>query len=207
MNIYQALAAIMRESDAIGKDQQNRQQGFKFRGIDDVYNSLHHLFAKHGVVTMPEILSAERQERTNDRGTVLAFSLLRMKYTFYAEDGSCISCVVQGEGMDSGDKATNKAMAIAHKYALIQALMIPTQDEKDPDSEVHTVKPKTQAPEKDYKVIGAEIKTKIGRAATQKDVDAIMANYKFDLEAMPEKWAAALRLEAEAHKADLEAAR
>ena len=58
-------------------------------------------------------------------------------YRFVATDGSQVSCVVEGEGMDSGDKASNKAMAVAHKYALLQVLMIPTEEQKDPDAEVH----------------------------------------------------------------------
>ena len=50
--------------------------------------------------------------------------------------------VVIGEGMDSGDKATNKAMAIAYKYACFQTFCIPTEEMKDPDSECHEVAPK-----------------------------------------------------------------
>ena len=37
--------------------------------------------------------------------------------------------------MDSGDKATNKAMAIAFKYACFQVFCIPTEEMKDPDGE------------------------------------------------------------------------
>ena len=58
-----------------------------------------------------------------------------MKYTFYAEDGSSVSAVVQGEGMDSADKSSNKAMSVAFKYACFQVLCIPTEEMKDPDAE------------------------------------------------------------------------
>ena len=71
---------------------------------------------------------------TNKGGTIL-YSMLKIKYTFYAEDGTNVSAVVIGEGMDSGDKASNKAMAIAMKYAFFQVFCIPTEEMKDPDAE------------------------------------------------------------------------
>jgi hypothetical protein len=139
--IYSRMAAVMAEVNAIGKGKTNTQQGFKYRGIDDVYNALNPLLARQGLFCAPEVLSKTREERTNKNGTVLAFTCLRMRYTFWAPDGSSVSCVVEGEGMDSGDKSSNKAMAIAHKYALLQTFCIPTEDMKDPDAEVHEVAP------------------------------------------------------------------
>jgi len=59
---------------------------------------------------------------------------MQMRYHLVADDGSSVALEVIGEGMDSADKATNKAMAIAHKYALLQAFMIPTEDMTDPDA-------------------------------------------------------------------------
>ena len=140
-NIYECMGAIMRDMVAIGKDSINAQQGFKYRSIDSVYNALQPLLAKHGVFTAPEVMEKSRDERTNSKGTVLAFTCLRIKYTFYAPDGSSVSCVVEGEGMDSGDKSSNKAMAVAHKYALLQTFCVPTEEQKDPDAEVHEIAP------------------------------------------------------------------
>ncbi len=139
--IFECMGAIMRDMVSIGKDSTNQQQGFKYRSIDAVYNALNPLLAKHGVFTTPEVLGKDRSERVNSKGTVLAFTSLRMRYTFYAPDGSFVSCVVEGEGMDSGDKSSNKAMAIAHKYALLQTFCIPTEEQKDPDAEVHVIVP------------------------------------------------------------------
>ena len=140
--IHTSMVAIMRDITAIGKDSKNQAQGFKFRGIDAVYNELHNLLAKHGVITLPQAGTPVVEERTNSKGTVLRFVTIPMTYQFVAEDGSSITCQVIGEGMDSGDKATNKAMAIAHKYALLQTFLIPTEDMKDPDSETHEVAPR-----------------------------------------------------------------
>lgn len=134
-NIYQAITSIMDEGYAITKGKRNQQQGFMYRGIDDVMNTFQPLLAKHHVFVVPEVLEQDRQERTTGKGGSLLYSILRMKYTFFAEDGSHISAVVVGEGMDSGDKASNKAMSVAMKYAMFQVFCIPTEEMQDPDSE------------------------------------------------------------------------
>ncbi len=136
MNIYESITKIMEEVPAIGKEKVNSQQGFKFRGIDDVMNALQPLLAKNKVFIVPEIMEQTREERTSSRGGNLIYSICKIKYKFYAEDGSSIEAITIGEGMDSGDKATNKAMAIAMKYALFQVFCIPTEDMKDPDGEI-----------------------------------------------------------------------
>lgn len=135
LNIYQSITAIMEEVPAIGKDKINKQQGFKFRGIDDVMNTLQPLLSKHKVFIVPKMLEQTREERQTKTGGNLIYSICKIKYKFYAEDGSSIEAITIGEGMDSGDKATNKAMAIAMKYALFQVFCIPTEEMKDPDAD------------------------------------------------------------------------
>ncbi len=144
MNIYESMAKAMSEIDAIGKDKVNQQQGFKYRGIDQVYNALNPVLARNGIFMTPKVLNSEREERVNKNGTTLFYSRVTMEYSFMAVDGTSVTCSIIGEGMDSGDKATNKAMAVAHKYALLQTFCIPTEDMPDPDSEVHSVMPKEE---------------------------------------------------------------
>lgn len=131
MHIYQAISNIMQEVPAISKDKENKQQGFKYRGIDDVMNAFQPLLAKHKVFIVPQVIEQKREERITKNGVQLLYSICTVKYTFYAEDGSFVEAITVGEGMDSGDKATNKAMAIAMKYALFQVFCIPTQDDPD----------------------------------------------------------------------------
>ena len=138
--IFEAMAAVMEDVEAIGKDKTNAQQGFKYRGIDQVYNDLHPILAKYKIFTTPKVLANEREERTTTKGGTLFYSRVTMQYTFWTADGSSVECSVIGEGMDSGDKATNKAMAVAHKYALLQTFCIPTEDMPDPDAQTHDVK-------------------------------------------------------------------
>lgn len=131
--IYKAIPAIMAEIGAIGKTGENQAQHYKFRGIDEVYNQLQPLLVKHGVFTAPMVLEDRHEERQSGKGNTLIYRVFKMKYTFYAADGSSIDTVVIGEGMDSGDKASNKAMAVAHKYALLQMFAVPTDEPKDPE--------------------------------------------------------------------------
>jgi hypothetical protein len=145
MQIFKAIIAIQRDMEAIGKTKRNQSQGFNFRGIDDVYNAIHPLLAKHGVFTVPEVLEDRTEERQTKNGGALIYRVLKIKYTFFAEDGSSVSATVIGEGMDSGDKASNKAMSIAHKYAFFQVFSIPTEGvaASDPDNYSHEVAAET----------------------------------------------------------------
>lgn len=133
--IYEALAQVMKEINAVGKNKKNQQQGFMYRGIDDAYNALHPLFKEQGIISVPKVLDVKREERQSKSGGNLIYSIATVEYTFFAKDGSSISSVVVGEGMDSADKSMNKAMAVAHKYALLQMFCIPTEDLPDPDAE------------------------------------------------------------------------
>lgn len=140
--IYQAIPAIMGELDAIGKNKRNTQQGFMYRGVDDVMNAINPALVKNKVFIVPEILDQAREERQSNKGNNLIYSICRIRFKFFAEDGSSVEAVTIGEGMDSGDKATNKAMAVAFKYACFQIFCIPTEEMSDPDADSHNVQPK-----------------------------------------------------------------
>lgn len=132
--IYKSLGCIMSDMDAISKDKQNKQQGFAFRGIDDVYNALHPLFAHHNVFILTEV--GEYTEAVKETKTGGTMTVIRARIQFHfvsALDGSRVTATTVGEAMDSGDKAMNKAMSIALKYALFQTFLIPTEG-ADPDA-------------------------------------------------------------------------
>lgn len=132
--IFPKMVAIMRGVGMIGKDRENPSQHYAFRGIDDVYNELHDVLAKEGVITIPEVLEERAEDRQSSSGKAAIYRILKIKYRFCAEDGSYVDATVIGEGMDWGDKAANKAMSVAHKYALLQIFCIPTAEPKDPEA-------------------------------------------------------------------------
>ena len=133
--IYKQICSVMQEINAIGKDRRNQTQNFQYRGIDDVMNELHSVLAKCGVFVVPQVLDEARTTGKTKSGGDMFYTRLKIKFTFYAEDGSFIDSVVIGEAMDTGDKASNKALSVGLKYALLQVFCIPTEDEKDPDAQ------------------------------------------------------------------------
>jgi ERF superfamily len=144
--IFWAMPAIMREVGHIEKSRQNPQQGYKFRGIDEVYEAVQLVLAKHGVCVIPFVQHQSREERaTKSGGGVLTYTILTVDHTFYAADGSSVVARTVGEAMDSGDKSSNKAMSAAMKYALLESLCIPTREAKDTEEESPEPAPR-QAP-------------------------------------------------------------
>lgn len=134
--IFSKMIAIMKDVDAIAKEKHNKEGGnFMYRGIDDVYNEMHELMAKHGVFSVPTLVKSHWTERKTSTGKIMFHATCTYKYTFYAEDGSHVTAEVETEGQDTADKLTGKALSYAHKPVLLQVFMIPTKDMPDPDGQ------------------------------------------------------------------------
>ena len=127
--IHAAIIAVMRDVGYVPKSGWNSNQKYPFRGIEQIYNVVHPLLCKHGVYSTSEILDASYEVEGKR-----SLAILKMRYTYWAADGSSVYTEVVGEGdCHSGDKANNKAMSAADKYALMQLLKIPTEDLEDSD--------------------------------------------------------------------------
>ena len=132
--IQAALAAVMADVTHVGKDGQNTAQGYAFRGIDGVLNAVGPAFRRHGVIALPHVEQSEHQlVEVGKNRTPMRQATVVVRYVFHGPRGDSLDCVVAAEAMDSGDKATSKAMSVAHRTALIQALALPTH-EPDPDA-------------------------------------------------------------------------
>lgn len=160
-NIYQALNGVMHEIEAIGKNKTNPQQGYKFRGIDDMYNALQPLFKKHSVFIVSNVLESKREERQTQRGGTLIYTIAKCQFKFFTTDGSFVESILEGEAMDSGDKSTNKAMSTALKYALMQMFLIPTEEKLDTEYDTHEVVSKKEPAKKTKKAEPIEVKAEI----------------------------------------------
>lgn len=141
MNVYKCINAVQSDLSKTGitKDRTNSQgSGYKFRGIDDVLNALSPLLSKHGLCILPRVLTRQCEERQSKAGAALFYVTVEAEFDFVcAEDGSKHTVKTFGEAMDSGDKATNKAMSAAYKYAAFQAFSIPTEGDNDADANTH----------------------------------------------------------------------
>ena len=145
VDVYRKIAAVSARmaQEGISKSRNNQQQGYKFRGIDDVYNALAPVLAENQLVILPRVLSREVTERVSGNNKALFYVTVEAEFDIVAaSDGSKHTIKTYGEAMDSADKATNKAMSAAYKYAAMQAFCIPTEGDNDADASTHEVAPR-----------------------------------------------------------------
>lgn len=150
MEVYKSICSIQTElaKTGISKSRSNQQQGFKYRGIDDVYNELSGLLASNQLCILPRITNKEVTERVNAKGTALFYSTVTAEFDLVsAKDGSKHTVCSYGEAMDSGDKSIGKAMSYAYKAMAFMLFAIPTEGDNDPDAKTHEVQPKHIAPQ------------------------------------------------------------
>jgi hypothetical protein len=140
--IAQALAAVMADVTHVGKGDRNDFHKFMFRGIDRVINEVGPALRAHRVVVMPALLNLDSRDIQTDKGKTSREVTVTVSYTFHGPAGDCLVCVVPGEAQDVGDKAVSKAMSVAYRTALLQALTIPTE-QADPDSQSYTREERT----------------------------------------------------------------
>jgi len=151
-NVYAKIAAVQSELAKVGISKSRRNQqgsGYNFRGIDEVYNTLSPIMADQGLCILPRILGRMLTERSAKSGGTLFYVVVEAEFDFVsADDGSTHTVRTFGEAMDSGDKATNKAMSAAYKYAALMTFAIPTEGDNDADATTHEVAPAKREPAK-----------------------------------------------------------
>ena len=136
--IYGDLVKVMRSVGHVGKGDFNSHQKFNFRGIDGVLNAVGPALREHGVVVIPNLINATYEEVQTSGGKKSTSCRVDVEYVFASsQDGSTVTAKVAAESWDTGDKAMPKAMSVAFRTALIQALALPT-DEPAPDSFTYT---------------------------------------------------------------------
>ena len=139
-HVLQAMADVQRRfsADGLAKASTNTQQGFNFRGIDQLYNVLSTYLVDAQLMIVPHVIEQRSEMHTSSNNKQLMFSIMRVSFTFVSlVDGSTWDVgPFVGEAMDSGDKASNKAMSAAYKYMAIQTFCVPTvgNDDSDADS-------------------------------------------------------------------------
>lgn len=152
--IQSALASVMEDVQAVAKKDRNSSQGFNFRGIDAVVNAVAPALRKHKVVVVPTVENFQYDTvEIGKNRTSMGHVVLMVRYRFWGQAGDFIEAVVVGEAMDSGDKAMSKAMSVAFRTALLQALALPT-DEPDPDaSSYERSEPVASATEEEFNLV------------------------------------------------------
>ncbi|MDQ8704888.1 ERF family protein [Streptomyces sp. LHD-70] len=129
VTVHQAINAVMRDMDPVGKNGFNDFSRYKFRSVEDVINAANGAFVRHGLFIAPEVVN----ERYELRGGKNNTAILTIKYRIFGPSGDHVEAVMVGEGSDVSDKAANKAMTAGFKYLLNQVFMIPTESTDDSD--------------------------------------------------------------------------
>jgi hypothetical protein len=161
-HVYTAMIEVMRELGqvGIGKDRRNKDQGFNFRGVEDVMNALTPLLVKNNLLIFPRFDTHKNVDRLSQKGTHLSDVYVSGEFDFVsAVDGSKHTAKTYGQGMDSADKATNKAMSGAFKYACFFGFCVPTEgvvDDADNDHPEVRGEPKDPPPAKKRDARGPE---------------------------------------------------
>lgn len=173
--IHEKIIALLADAGAVAKDQENKEQKFSYRGVDQVVNAINPLLKKHRVAVLPTKITkliSERFENANKK--IVTDAVCVIEYTWIAEDGSEFKTEVQGQGRDFADKAVAKASSVAFRTLLLQSLALPTGD-KDPDSE--SIEVSTAAPAKPTALADAQksldaLKVEIANLLVEKGVVA-----------------------------------
>lgn len=146
--VYKSIAAVQGElaKTGIAKNRKNSQgSGYMFRGIDDVYAAIAPLLATHELCIIPRLIERTQIDRVSQKGGALFYVTVKAEFDFVsAKDGSKHTACTFGEAMDSGDKATNKAMSAAYKYAAFMTFAIPTEGDNDADATTHEVEARSE---------------------------------------------------------------
>lgn len=141
-HVYAAIVEVTATlaKAGISKDRKNSQQGYAFRGIDDIYNALAPALVAAKLCILPRVVARSVTEHASKAGGILFNVVLEVEFDMVsAVDGSSHVARSIGEAMDSGDKATNKAMSAAYKYVAMQTFCIPTEGDNDSENQTHQV--------------------------------------------------------------------
>ena len=180
--VYKAIAQVTAAlgRSGIEKNRKNTGQGYNFRGIDDIYNALSGELAAADLCIIPRVVEREQVERQTAKGGTLFYVTVKAEYDIVsAKDGSSHTACAYGEAMDSGDKATNKAMSAAYKYLAMQLFCIPTEGDNDADASTHEVAPAfdVHAARRQISTLPEVTKDDMGRAAHLNDRAGLAALY------------------------------
>jgi len=143
--VQEAWAAVMTDVQGLGKNQAvtSGPARFNFRGVDDVMNAVGPVLRTHGVSVIPVQVHSSSENVTTRSGAHMRNVTVFVQYAINGPDGSTMPGAAAGEAADTGDKATPKAMSVAFRTFLLQALCLPT-NEPDPDQHQYERAPTPQ---------------------------------------------------------------
>lgn len=180
--VYAAITAVIGElsTNGIGKRHVNARDRYDYRSVDDLYERLSPLLAKHRLCVLPRILKRSAKERIDEHGQVVASVTVRAAFDIVsAEDGSRHVLESFGEAYDASDKATAKAMTAAYKYALFQAFCIPAADSGDAEADSIRVRGRSPVePTEGWTAWGYGVLEAVAACRDTDSLDAVQASHR-----------------------------
>jgi hypothetical protein len=149
--IFAAVNAVMKEIGPIAKDRKNTQQGYSFRGVDDLMNAISPVLSKYGIFpTCTEIESILDENITSKNGGAGYRQIRRFNFRFFSADGSFVDTLADGEAIDYGDKGSNKAQSVAYREAMFKMFVIPFENDdiENADHDLKAPQPRQAAPQR-----------------------------------------------------------
>lgn len=207
--VYRAVSNVSRALaiEGISKSRQNEQQRYKFRGIDEVMNALAPLLVEHQLLIVPRMFSRECTERQTKSGNAMYAVVVGAEFDFISvADGSAFTARTYGEAMDTADKATNKAMAVAYKYAAFQTFCIPTEGGGDTDADAVTHEETTPKSKRDTRADYTLLQTAMRSAAKRggEQLASVWGEWQARVKDWPADWRREITAEKDRLKAELE---
>lgn len=135
-SLARKIAEIVATVGYIAKSGRNTHQNYAYATDADVLAPVRLEMAKRNLALTPDVVKTEWSTLETQRGGKNRLCSLTVEWTL--EDGDSGEKKVfknMGEGMDTQDKATYKAMTGATKYALLKLFQIPTGDDPEKDDE------------------------------------------------------------------------
>ena len=190
-NVFEAITAVMGDVAYVQKEGQMTAgpQRYSFVRAEDLVGAVRKAMVTHGLCMVPskvETVLAEVFETSNQKK--MNRVVLSVQYTLAHGSSNTQTIVASyGEGADTGDKACNKAMTAAEKYALRQAFLIETGDD-DPDKHASADQERAALPAKSSGRLNgkhlpedapnadkyANALSAISKATTQDQIDRLM---------------------------------
>lgn len=162
--IHALISAIREDIGEIKKEKTGKTgvSKYKYRGVDDALNHVGRALTKHKVtpsVTVSDFQIETNIEDSKAKGKRFVYhATLRLTLRLTAPDGSFVENTAAGEGVDwTNDKATNKAMAGAFKYACYLGLVLPVEEGELDDSDAEGKDPEKH----DAEAVGQRLEVRL----------------------------------------------
>ena len=126
MNIYQKIQSVMQDIQYLAKDDQVAFGTTKYKAISEekVTTTVRASMIKNGLVMYPETQEIMKEGQITTVN--VTYRMINVE-----EPNEQIQIASSGQGSDTQDKGSGKAMTYAFKYALLRTFMIPTGEDPD----------------------------------------------------------------------------